>query len=63
MTGGDEDVEAAPGQQGWQSAAAGRRDGGWCRCNSKETGEEESPERGEHMEEEEGKETGGGVKE
>lgn len=48
-------MEAAPGQQGWQSAAAGRRDGGWCRCNSRETGEEESPERGEN-------ETGGGVK-
>lgn len=38
---------AAPEQQGWQSAAGGRRDGGWCtyNSNSSDCQEEESPER------------------
>lgn len=46
--------EAAPGQQGWQSASVGRRGGGWCRCNSNSNDcrEEESPGRDEHRQEE-----------
>lgn len=45
-------VIAAPEQQGWQSAAGGRRDGGWCTCNSNSSDcqEEESPERVAHWE-------------
>lgn len=49
-------MKAAPGQQGWQSAAVGRRDGGWCRCNSNSNDcrEEESPGRDKHRQEERG---------
>lgn len=40
-------MKAAPEQQGWQSAAEGRRVGGWCtyNSNSNDCQEEESPER------------------
>lgn len=40
-------VKAAPEQQGWQSAAGGRRVGGWCtyNSNSNDCQEEENPER------------------
>lgn len=43
-------MKAAPEQQGWQSAAEARRDGGWCRCNSNSNDcrGEESPGRDEH---------------
>lgn len=46
----EQEEKAAPGQQGWQSAAVGRRGGGWCRCNSNsdDCREEESPGRDKH---------------
>lgn len=57
----DKAVKAAPGQQGWKGASVGRRDGGWCTCNSNSNDcrDEESPERErvDHRPQKEGKGT------